>query len=76
MDNKNWELAATKNNLGNNDSLKHIEFPEAKKALYVKFECKSVYEGDYTTLAVSVIKLYENVIVNDTPRADVNYIIE
>ncbi len=73
MDNKNWELAATKNNLGNNDSLKHIEFPEAKKALYVKFECKSVYEGDYTTLAVSVIKLYENVIVNDTPRADVNY---
>ncbi len=73
MDNKNWELAATKTNLGNNDSLKHIDFPEAKKGLYVKFECESVYEGDYLTLAVSVIKLYENVIVNETPRAEVNY---
>lgn len=72
-DNQNWELAASKNNLGDNDGEKHIDFPEAKKALYVKFECESVYSGDYNLLTVSVIKLYENVIVNDTPRADVNY---
>jgi len=73
MDNKTWELAASKNNIGNNEQLKHIDFPTAKKALYVKFECNSVYEGDYTLLTVSLIKLYENVTVNETPRADVNY---
>ncbi len=73
MDNQNWELAATKNNLGDNDNLKHIEFPVAKKALYVKFECQSAYDSEIIALAVSVIKLYENVLVNDTPRADVNY---
>lgn len=73
MDNKNWELVASKSNLGDNDNLKRIDFPEAKKALYVKFECTKVYDGDYNLLAVSVIKLYENVIVNETPRAEVNY---
>ncbi len=73
MDNKNWELAASKNNLGDNDNLKHIDFPVAKKALYVKFECDSVYDGEFVTLTISIIKLYENVLVNETPRADVNY---
>ncbi len=73
MDNQNWELAASKNNIGDNDNLKHIDFPEPKKALYVKFECESVYDGEFNLLAVSVIKLYENVIVNETPRAEVNY---
>lgn len=73
MDKQNWELAATKNNIGDNDALKHIDFPEPKKALYVKFECQSVYPGDYNMLTVSVLKLYENVIVNKTPRAEVNY---
>lgn len=73
MDNQNWELAASKNNLGDNDNLKHIDFPVAKKALYVKFECESAYDSEYIALAVSVMKLYENVLVNETPRADVNY---
>ncbi len=73
MNGTDWELAASKQNLGDNDGLKHIQFPEPKKALYVKFEAESVYDSEYTLLAVSVIKLYENVLVNGTPRADVNY---
>lgn len=32
-----------------------------------------VYDGPITSLTVSVIKLYENVLVNETPRAEVNY---
>lgn len=73
MDGQNWELAATKANLGDNDNLKHIDLPTPKKAAYVKFECTNVYSGFYTQFTVSVIKLYENVEVNETPRADVNY---
>ncbi len=73
MDGNNWELVASKNNLGDNDNLKHIAVSNPKKALYVKVECTSVYDGEYTLFAVSVIKLYENILVNETPRADVNY---
>ncbi|MCI9177468.1 MAG: hypothetical protein HFJ28_02575 [Clostridia bacterium] len=78
MDGINWELAASKDNLGENVSLKHIDFPEPKKALYVKVECESIYPPmdaatKYKVFTVSVIKLYENVIVNETPRAEVNY---
>lgn len=73
MDGEKWELAASKNNIGNNNNVKHIDLPEPKKALYVKFECTAPYSGPITSLTVSVIKLYENVIVNETPRAEVNY---
>ncbi len=78
MDGTNWELAASKDNLGENVSLKHIDLPEPKKALYVKFECESIYPpmdsaAKYKVFTVSVIKLYENVIVNEIPRAEVNY---
>lgn len=73
MDGTNWELAVSKNNIGNNNNLKHIDFPEPKKAQYVKFECTQVYDGPIISLTVSVIKLYENVLVNETPRAEVNY---
>ncbi len=75
MDGETWELAATGTNLGDSDGLKTINFAEPKKALYVKFECTAIYSGDYTTLALSVLKLYENVVVNEKPRADVNYSI-
>ena len=73
MDGTNWELAGSKNNLGDNNNLKHIDLPEPKKALYVKFECTAAYSGPINSLTVSVLKLYENVIVNETPRAEVNY---
>lgn len=73
MDNQNWELAASKNNLADNNSLKHIDLPEPKKALYVKFECTKARSGPISSLTVSVIKLYENVLVNETPRAEINY---
>lgn len=75
MDNENWELAATKNNIGDNDNLKHIDLTSPKKALYVKFECTAAYDGPSNLLAISVLKLYENVLVSDTPRADINYSI-
>lgn len=78
MDGTNWELAASKDNLGENVNLKHIDFPEPKKASYVKFECESIYPpmdsaDKYKVFTVSVLKLYENVIVNETPRAEINY---
>lgn len=73
MDGTNWELATTKTNLGDNDGIKHIDLPTPKKAAYVKFECTRVYDGPYTLLTVSLIKLYENVEVNETPRAEINY---
>ncbi|HBA37654.1 MAG TPA: hypothetical protein DCY94_02935, partial [Firmicutes bacterium] len=73
MDKVNWDLAATKDNLGDNDNIKHIDFPEPRKAKYVKVECVSIYSGDYTTFTVSIIKLYENVAVDETPRAEINY---
>ncbi len=78
MDGTNWELAANKDNLGENVNLKHIAFPEPKKASYVKFECESIYPpmdaaAKYKVFTVSVLKLYENVTVNETPRAEVNY---
>lgn len=74
MDKENWELAASKVNIGDNDNLKHFDF-EPKKGLYVKFESTSVYEGPHKLLGISVIKLYENILVSDTPRADINYSI-
>ncbi len=78
MDGETWELAASKDNLGENISEKHIDFATPKKAAYVKVECESIYPPmdaatKYKTFTVSVIKLYENVIVNDVPRADINY---
>lgn len=78
MDGTTWELAASKDNLGENVSKKTINFPEAKKAAYVKVECESIYPpmdaaAKYKTFTVSVIKLYENVLANENPRADVNY---
>lgn len=73
LDGVTWELAVSKNNLGDNNNLKHIDFPEAKKAKYVKFECTRSYDAPVQALNVSVIKLYENVVVNETPRAEINY---
>lgn len=75
MDGDTWDLAASGNNLGDNVNTKTIDLSEPKKAAYVKLECTSVYDGPNKTFTLSTLKLYENVIVNETPRADVNYSI-
>lgn len=73
MDNQNWTLATSKNNLGDNNNLKHIELPVAKQAQYIKFECTKAYDGFYNLLAISSIKLYEDVTADETPHAEINY---
>lgn len=77
LDGQTWELAASQDNLGNNTALKHIDFAEPKQASFVKVECESIYPTPDNKTAqkiftVSMIKLYENVIVA-APRAEVNY---
>ena len=41
MDGTNWELAGSKDNLGNNVSLKHIDFPEQKKLCMLNLNVKA-----------------------------------
>lgn len=41
MDGTNWELAGSKDNLGNNVPLKHIDFPEQKKLCMLNLNVKA-----------------------------------
>jgi len=75
MDGQTWELAATQNNLGNNNNQKKITFPEAKEAQYIKIECTEVYDMQpyENFFSISVINLYENPSASLVPTAEVNY---
>ena len=74
MDGKNWELAATKSNLGNNNNLKKITFDAPILAKYVRINCPSVYEqGLQYFFSIALINLYEDPSASEVPTADINY---
>ena len=74
MDGTNWELAATKSNLGNNNNLKKITFDEPRLAKYVRVNCPSVYEsGLQYYFSIALINLYEDPSASKEPTAEVNY---
>jgi len=74
MDGTNWELAATKSNLGNNYNLKKITFAEPILAKYVRINCPSVYEsGLQHFFSIALINLYEDPSASEVPTAEVNY---
>lgn len=72
MDGTTWEKAASKK-FSRNSTMETITFSEPKQALYVKFDCKSVYSSMYNSLGIGEIKLYEDMTVDETPYAEVNY---
>lgn len=72
MDGTTWEKAASKT-FSRNTTMETITFSEPKQALYVKFDCKSVYSSMYNSLGIGEIKLYEDMTVDETPYAEVNY---
>ncbi len=74
MDGTNWELAASKSNLGNNGNLKKITFDSPLLAKYVRINCPTVYEeGLQYFFSIALINLYEDPSASEIPTADVNY---
>ena len=74
MDGTNWELAATKSNIGNNNNLKKITFDSPILAKYVRINCPSVYEvGLQYFFSIALINLYEDPSASEIPTADINY---
>ncbi len=74
MDGTNWELAATKSNLGNNGNLKKITFDSPVLAKYVRINCPSVYEsGLQHFFSIALINLYEDPSASENPTAEINY---
>ena len=75
LDGKTWELAATKNNLANDNASKKITFPEPKEAQYIKIECTEVngMQPFENFFSISVINLYENPSASEIPTAEISY---
>lgn len=74
MDGTNWELAATKTNLANDNTVKKITFDDAYQAKYVKINCPAVWEqGLQLFVSIAVINLYENPSASEVPTAEINY---
>ena len=75
LDGKTWELAATKNNLANDNASKKITFPEPQEAQYIKIECTEVngMQPFENFFSISVINLYENPSASEIPTAEISY---
>lgn len=73
MDGTTWESAAKKTFASSTTTMDHVDFSEPKQALYVKFDCKTVHSGWFNQLGIGEIKLYEDMTVDETPYAEVNY---
>ncbi len=74
MDGTNWELAASKSNLGDNATLKKISFDSPVLAKYVRVNCPSVYEhGLQYFFSIALINLYEDPSASENPTAEINY---
>lgn len=73
MDKINWTKVASKTFADKNNNAQQVVFDEVLQAKYVKFDCKSVYDSAYNSLAIGEITLYEDTTAELTPRAEVNY---
>lgn len=73
MDGEEWTLAGKRSGLRDDLSIKTIPLTEPVQANYVKVYCPSIHTSIRNLFAVSGIKLYEDLTVDETPYADVNY---
>ncbi|MCI9312838.1 MAG: hypothetical protein HFE68_05670 [Erysipelotrichaceae bacterium] len=73
MDGEEWTLAGKRSGLSNDLNTKTITLDQPVLASYVKVYCPKVHSSISNAFAVSGIKLYEDLTVDKTPYADVNY---
>ena len=72
MDGNDWQSATTAS-LPEMLSKKTLKFDTPIQAKYVRFHCASIYASIVNNLAISEIKLYEDLTVDDTPYAEISY---
>lgn len=72
MDGNDWQSATTAS-LPEMLSKKTLKFDTPIQAKYVRFHCSSIYNSIKNVLAISEIKLYEDLTVDDTPYAEISY---
>ncbi len=72
MDGNDWQTAATAS-LPEMLSKKTLTFDTPIQAKYVRFHCASIHASIVNNLAISEIKLYEDLTVDDTPYAEISY---
>ncbi len=72
MDGNDWQTATTAS-LPEMLSKKTLTFDTPIQAKYVRFHCASIYASIVNNLAISEIKLYEDLTVDDTPYAEISY---
>lgn len=72
MDGNDWQTATTAS-LPEILSKKTLTFDTPIQAKYVRFHCSSIYSSIKNVLAISEIKLYEDLTVDDTPYAEISY---
>ena len=71
MDGNDWQTATTAS-LPEMLSKKTLTF-DPIQAKYVRFHCASIHASIVNNLAISEIKLYEDLTVDDTPYAEISY---
>lgn len=72
MDGNDWQSATTAS-LPEMLSKKTLKFDTPIQAKYVRFHCASIHASIVNNLAISEIKLYEDLTVDDTPYAEISY---
>ena len=72
MDGNDWQTATTAS-LPEMLSKKTLTFDTPIQAKYVRFHCASIYASIVNNFAISEIKLYEDLTVDDTPYAEISY---
>lgn len=72
MDGNDWQSATTAS-LPEMLSKKTLKFDTPIQAKYVRFHCASIHDSIVNNLAISEIKLYEDLTVDDTPYAEISY---